>query len=118
MTASHQEHHVRKTLYIGNVASHQHAGELEKLVSSAGKVLHFKMMMHDDIIRRQGGFAIVELETEDDASNVARTLHGRSFHGTTLEVRPATAVEETASGHPRMFDTMNMGDDPAPPTKP
>ena len=107
---------MRKTLYIGNVASQQHAGELEKLVSSAGKVLHFKMMMHDDIIRRRGGFAIVEFETEDDASNVARTLHGRSFHGTALEVRPATAAEETASGHPRMFDTMNMGDDPVPPT--
>ena len=107
---------MRKTLYIGNVKSHQDAGELERLVAAAGKVVHFKMMMHDDMIRRHGGFAIVELETEDDASNVARTLHGKSFQGTTLEVRLATAAEETASGHPRMFDTMNMGDDPVPPT--
>jgi hypothetical protein len=107
-----------KTLYIGNVVRHHGAGELETLVASAGRVLHFKMLVHEDMIRRHGGFAIVELETEDDASNVARTLHGRPFHGATLDIRPATAVEETASGHPRMFDTMNMDDDAAPPKKP
>jgi RNA recognition motif-containing protein len=111
---------VRKTLYIGNFRAREDAGELRRLVSAAGKVLHFKMMLHDDeMLHRHGGFAVVELETEEDAAAVARTLHGTPFHGTALEVRPATAREETASGHPRMFGTMNMGDDgPPPPEQP
>jgi RNA recognition motif-containing protein len=109
---------VRKTLYIGNLVSHADARELRRLVAGAGKVLHFKMMIHDDdLVRHHGGFAIVELETEEDASAVARALNGTTFMGTRMEVRPATAVEETASGHPRMFGTMNMDDDAAPSTK-
>jgi hypothetical protein len=102
-------------LYIGNLISHQDASDVQRLVSSAGNVLHFKMMIHSDIGRRQGGFVIVELETEADAARVACALDGRSFKGGMLEVRAATAQEETAAGHPRMFGTMNMVDDDTPP---
>ena len=107
---------MQKTLYIGNLTSHQDAGEVERLVSSAGKVLHFKMMLHDDFIRRHGGYAIVELETEADAARVARALLAAPFHGNTLEVRLATAIEESTAGHPRLFGAMNMADDPTPPS--
>lgn len=102
---------MRKTLYIGNFASRQDAGEVQRLVSSAAAVLNFRMMIHDDIFVRRGGFAVVELESEADAVRVARALHGSSFHGTRLKVRAATAREETAAGNPPMFGTMNMSDD-------
>ena len=102
---------MRKTLYVGNLASHADPREVEGLLSSVGKVLHFRMLMHEDVIRRHGGYAVVELESEADARAVMRALHGEPFHGEALDVRPATAVEETASGHPRVFGTMNMGDD-------
>ena len=106
---------VQKTLYIGNITSREDADEVQRLAAGAGKVLHFKVMAHDDIIRRHNRFAIVELESEADAARVARALHG-SFRGMALEVRAATAEEESAAGHPRIFGTMNMGDDPVPPT--
>jgi RNA recognition motif-containing protein len=106
---------VQKTLYIGNLTSRQNAGEVQHKVSQSGKIAYFRMMSHRDIIRRHGGFAIVEFESEADAASVARALHGRSFHGATLEVRAATAQEETTAGHPRMFGTMNMADDQNPP---
>lgn len=102
---------MRKTIYIGNVASPRAGDELRTLVAGVGKVLHFRMLMHEDVIRRHGGYAVVELESEADARAVMRALHGEPFHGEALDVRPATAVEETASGHPRVFGTMNMGDD-------
>jgi RNA recognition motif-containing protein len=107
---------VQKTLYIGNFSSRQDAGEVERLVSRSGSIVNFRMMTHRDIIRRHGGFAIVELETQADAVRVAQALHGKSFHKASLEVRAATAREESASGHPRMFGTMNIADDVLPPT--
>src|ERR1043166_7854152 len=109
---------VRKTLYIGNLASHDDAREVERLVASVGQVLHFKMMVHDDFFRRDGGFAVVELESEADADRVAHALHGRPFNGSALERRPANAAGETACGPPRMFGSMNMGDDTNPPKRP
>jgi RNA recognition motif-containing protein len=106
---------VEKTLYVGNLASHQDAVAVERLFSCCGKVLHLKVMAHDDIFRHHAGFAIVEMESEHDAIGAIRTLNGSEFHGNTLTVRAATALEETAAGHPRIFGTMNMADEPQPP---
>jgi RNA recognition motif-containing protein len=106
---------VKKTFYVGNLASHADPREVEALLSNVGKVLHFKVMADDDIMRRHGGFAIVEMEHESDAIRAVRTLHGTHLKGNKLEVRLATAAEETAAGHPRMFGSMNMDDDPVPP---
>jgi RNA recognition motif-containing protein len=105
---------VRKTLYVGDLASHEDAGAVVRLFSSCGKVLHFKVMAHADILCRDGGFAVVEMESEHDAILAIRTLDGSAFRGNTLKVRAATAVEETAAGRSRMFTTMNMADDPEP----
>ena len=104
---------MKKTLYIGNLASHADQREVVQLLAGTGTVLHLRMMTHDDLIRREGGFAIVEMENEADAIHAARSLHGTLFQGDNLEVRPSTAAEERAAGHPRMFGSMNMADDSA-----
>jgi RNA recognition motif-containing protein len=107
---------MRNALYVGNLASSQDAGAVERLLSSCGKMLRFTVIAHPDMVRGHGGTAVVEMECKDDAILAIRTLDGSTFHGNTLIVRAATAVEETASGHPRLFSTMNMADDPEPPT--
>ena len=105
---------MHKTLYVGNFASHQDAGAVERLLSGCGKVLRFKVAAHDDFIRRHGGFAVVEMASEDDAKSAIRVLDGSTFEGNRLTVRPASADEEISAHHCRMFTTMNMGDDPDP----
>ena len=107
---------MRKTIYIGHLASHADPRDLERLLSGVGKVLYFKMMLYDDIIRRHGGYAIAEMEIEGDAARAVHVLDGTLYQGYALQVRAATAEEETAAGHPRMFGTMNMADDAVPPT--
>jgi hypothetical protein len=62
------------------------------------------------------GFAVVEMECEDDAQAAMLMLNGSIHLGTRLTVRPATAREETAAGRPRFFGTMNMVGDSTPPT--
>jgi RNA recognition motif-containing protein len=103
---------MRKTLYIGNLPSHRDAGAVEQLLSGCGKVLHLKVMTHADFVRRHGGFAIVEMETEHDALMAIRTLDGCVFLGNTLAVREATVAEVTKAGHSHMFSKMSEG--PAP----
>jgi len=105
---------MRKTLYIGNFPSHQNAVEVERLISSAGTIMNFKMAIHDDIIHRYGGFAIVKMKNEAEAAQVARSLHGKAFHGAALDVRAATAQEKAVVGHRRMFGTTDMADDKEP----
>jgi RNA recognition motif-containing protein len=107
---------MRNAVYVGNLASSLDAGALQRLFSSCGKMLRFTAIGHPDIVRGRGGSAVVEMECEDDAILAIRTLDGTALHGNTLVVRAATAVEETASGHPRLFSTMNMADDAEPPT--
>ena len=58
-----------------------------------------------------GGFGVVEMDTTQAARDAIRALDNWEFRGRTLTVRAATAAEETAVGHPRMFTSMNMGDD-------
>ena len=104
------------TMILYAVAAEQSLGRL----FLAGKQNQYDVIdlsLADSVgLSSPGGFAIVELESEADADRVARALIGHTFHATPLEVRGATAEEETASGHPRMFGTMNMGDDENPPT--
>ena len=45
-----------------------------------------------------------------EAQEAIRGLHNSRFRGRTLSVREATATEETAAGHPRMFESMNFVD--------
>lgn len=107
---------MQNTLCVGNLPSAANPAAVEKLLSTCGKVLNVKVMAHADIFRRHGGFAVVQMETEDDATKAIRTLDGSKFHGNTITVHAETALEATAAGRPRMFSTMNMAEDPEPPT--
>lgn len=102
---------MRKTLFVGNLASHEDAGEVERLCAKSGRVLYARVMARLDLFHGHGGFAVAEMEDEADAMDAIRALDGTQFRGQMLSVRPATAAEETAAGHSRMFGPMNMTDD-------
>jgi len=109
---------MQKTLYIGNLPFRQEAGAVRRLVAGCGNVVQFTVVDSGEIIRLpggSGGFAIAEMESEQDVAAAIDALHGRSFNGRTLTARIASAREQTAAGQPRMFSTMNMGDDPQTP---
>ena len=99
------------TLYVGSLASHEDERELARLFSTYGTVVYAKVVVDPDFFRRYGRFAVVEMETTEETANAIRALDQWEFHGHALTVRAATAAEETAAGHPRMFTSMNMGDD-------
>ena len=102
---------MQMTLYIGRLASHEDGGELARLFSPYGTVVYAKVLTNPDLIRRDGGFGVVEMATKGEARDAIRALHNSAFHGRTLSVRAATAAEETAAGHPRMFESMNIVDE-------
>ena len=99
------------TLYVGSLASHEDGRELTRLFSTYGTVMYAKVVVDPDLFRRHGGFGVVEMDTTQAARDAIRALDNWEFRGRTLTVRAATAAEETAAGHPRMFTSMNMGDD-------
>jgi RNA recognition motif-containing protein len=102
---------MRSALYVGSLASHEDGRELAQLFSAYGTVVYAKVVTYDDLIRRHGGFGVVEMGTERETHTALRALDHSEFRGRTLSVRAATAAEQTAAGHPRMFETMNMADD-------
>jgi RNA recognition motif-containing protein len=99
------------TLYVGSLASHEEGRELTRLFSEYGTVVYAKVVVDPELFRRDGGFGVVEMDTAQGARDAIRALNDSEFRGRTLTVRAATAAEETAAGHPRMFTSMNMGDD-------
>src|SRR5438132_5900591 len=100
------------TLYVGSLASHDDGRELTRMFSAHGTVVYAKVVPDPDLVRRDGGFGVVEMDTTEGARNAIRALDDSEFRGRTLTVRAATAAEQTAAGHPRMFTSMNMGDNP------
>ena len=116
---------MQKTLYLGNLAFRQEAAAVQRLIARCGNVVQFTMMEPVDVDRADAargvgsgpgsGFAIAEMESEHDLVTAIDTLNGRSFNGQRLTARVASALEQSAAGQPRMFGTMNMGDDPNPP---
>ena len=99
------------TLYVGSLASHEEGRELARLFSAYGTVVYANVVTDHDLFRRHDGFAVVGMDTTEGACNAIRALNDSQFRRRTLTVRSATAAEETAAGHPRMFTSMNMGDD-------
>ena len=108
---------MHKTLYLGNLPFRQEAGAVQRMIARCGNVVQFTMMEPVNVHRAgaDGGFAIAELESEHDLVTAIDSLNGRSFHGRRLTARAASAQEQSSAGQPRMFSTMNMGDDPNPP---
>jgi len=100
-------------LYVGSLASLEDERELTRLFSPYGTVVYAKVAAHADLFRGHGGFAVVEMHTDEEARNAISALNDFEFRGRMLGVRRATASEQTAAGHSRMFESMDMGDDGA-----
>ena len=101
---------MRSVLYVGNLISHANARQFERLFSHYGAVQRAQVFQSEDMFSRRGGFGIVQMGSEAEASAAIAALDGAVTCGTVIAVRWATAQEQTASGHPRMFGTMNMTD--------
>jgi RNA recognition motif-containing protein len=102
---------VHITLYVGALASGEDGRELARLFSAYGTVVWAKVVADGDPFRHNNAFAVVEMESTQGARDAIAALNDSAFRGRTITVRAATAAEETAAGHPRMFTSMNMGDD-------
>jgi RNA recognition motif-containing protein len=113
MTAVPPGDFVHTTLYVGSLASHEDGRELARMFSAYGTVVYAKVVVDPDFFHGHGGFGVVEMDTTQEARNAMVALNDSEFRGHTITVRAATAAEETAAGHPRMYESMNMGDDDA-----
>ena len=118
---------MQKTLFIGNLPFRQNPAAVQRLVARCGGIVQFTMMEPVDAAEAgaglrvgpgaEGGFAIAEMESEHDVIVAIVMLDGVLFNGRRITARVASAREQSAAGQPRMFSTMNMGDDPqTPPT--
>jgi RNA recognition motif-containing protein len=96
---------------VGSLPPQEDGRAVSRLFSDYGSVLYAKIVVDPDLFRRDGGFGVVQMSTRREARAAIRALNNSEFHGRTLTVRGATAAEETAAGHPRMFESMNMGDE-------
>src|SRR5436190_8386216 len=82
-------------LYVGNLSFQSTEGELQELFSEFGKVISAEIIM-DRMTNRSRGFGFVTMESNDDAQNAIRMLHGKSINGRDLTVNEARAREERA----------------------
>jgi len=101
---------MRTVLYVGNLTSHADVRLLERLFGRYGAVGRAQVFESPDMFRRRGGFGIVQTGSEAEATAAIAVLDGAVACGTVVAVRWATAQEQTASGHPRMFSSMNTTD--------
>jgi len=101
---------MRNVLYVGNLRSHSDVRELERLFSHHGVVQRAQVHQMPDVFSRHGGFGIVQMGSQQEATDAIAALNGAAVCGTVIVVRWATAQEQSASGHPRMFSSMNMTD--------
>ena len=101
---------MRTVLYVGNLRSHADVRELERSFGRHGVVQRAHVFESPDLFSRHGGFGIVQMGSEEEAAAAIAALNGAEAFGIVIDVRWATAREQTASGHPRMFSSMNMTD--------
>jgi RNA recognition motif-containing protein len=98
------------SLYVGSLASPADGREIARRFSVYGTVVYAKVV-NDPKLLRGGGFGVVQMGTMKEAQAVIQALNNSEFQGRRLTVRGASAIEESAAGHPRMYESMNMGDD-------
>jgi hypothetical protein len=101
------------TLHVDGLASNADGPALARLFSAYGTVVYARIVNYPALFLHRGGCGIVEMETADGARNAMRALNDSEVGAPKLTVRAATAEEESAAGHPRMFTSMNMPDDDA-----
>ena len=100
------------TLHVDGLASDEDGPALAQLFSAYGTVVYARVVNYPSLFLHRSGCGIVEMETADGARNAMRALNDSKDGDQKLTVRAATAEEESAAGHPRMFTSMNMPDDP------
>jgi hypothetical protein len=101
---------MRTVLYVANLKSHADVRQLEREFCHHGVVQGAQVFESPDMFSRHGGFGIIEMGSQQEATTAIAALDGRVACGTVVAVRWATAREQTASGHPRMFSPMNITD--------
>jgi hypothetical protein len=99
---------VQTSLFVGNLASHEDGRVLAEVFAAYGTVVYAKLIADPDPVHPHGGCGVVRMSTAAEADRALRALHQSELGGHPIEVRAATAAEETAAGHPRLFGTMNM----------
>jgi hypothetical protein len=104
-----QEGAMQVTLYVGRLGSHEDGLAVSRLFGDFGSVVYAKLIAQPDL-RGQGAFGVVQMRCDREAQDAIQGLNNSRFRGRTLSVRAATATEETAAGHPRMFESMNFVD--------
>ena len=82
---------------------------LEHLLSRFG-VVRYATVVAGDGTAAGDRFGVVEMQSEDEARSAIRVLDGFEIDGVLVTARWATPLEQTASGHPAMFGTMNLSD--------
>jgi len=102
---------MRTVLYVGNLQPHADVRELERLFCRHGVVQRAHVFETPDMFSRHGGFGIVQMGSEEEAAAAIAALNGEVVCEAVIVVRWATAREQTASGHSRMFSSMNMTDE-------
>ena len=101
---------MRTVLYVGHLKSHANVRQLRRLFRRHGVVRRAHVFETPDILSRDGGFGIVQMGSQAEATAAIASLNGAMTCGTAIAVRWATPREQTASGHPRMYSSMNLTD--------
>ena len=101
---------MRTVLYVGNLRSHADVRELERSFRCHGLVQRAHVFQSPDLFARHGGFGIIQMGSQEEARAAIAALDGEAACGAAVTVRWATAREQTASGHPRVYSSMNMTD--------
>lgn len=75
-------------IYVGNLSYSVRDADLSELFSQFGDVKSAKVIMERET-NRSKGFAFVEMETEDGASQAIASLNEQDFQGRALRVNEA-----------------------------
>jgi RNA recognition motif-containing protein len=75
-------------MYVSNLSFHTNDDELRKLFEEFGSVSSAKVIT-DRETGRSRGFGFVEMDSNDDAQNAMKQLHGKSIEGRAMSVSEA-----------------------------
>lgn len=87
-----------KKLYVGNLSYNTNNDDLEKLFSEFGAVASVNLIEDRDSGRSKG-FAFVEMETSDAASEAINSLDGKEVDGRNLKVNAAKPKEKRENNY-------------------
>jgi len=82
-------------LFVGNLPYEMDEAELKALLVQAGRVRDVYMPL-DRVAQRRRGFAMVEVPTDADATDIIRELNGYPLHGRAIRIDYAREREAAA----------------------